>query len=377
MQLEILKIDNFRNIQSASLNFSPGLNFIFGQNGSGKTSILEALACLSTGRSFRTRKHASVINFEAPSYSLFAKGGNYSGLDDVVIGLQRFKNGRCDIKANGESIRSAAQLAKLYPLLVINSSSFELLEGSAKDRRQFFDWLVFHVKHEFRDAWLEYARAVKQRNSLLRRDKINQTELAFWNEILCRQSTVIAECRRQTIEPFLSVLQDYIKLLDLSDIAKVNIEFYQGWKEDQAFSVALKESLSRDIKYGYTTVGPHKSDLKFLVNNKDAVDILSRGQQKTFISAMYMAAMTCYIKNNKQQCMLLIDDLPSELDMEKRKLISEWVCELQLQSFITGIELPSLLESWPTNNKYPPKVFHVKHGVIKELEREWSELKND
>lgn len=374
MLLSELRIDDFRNIKQAQLKLSPGLNFIFGENGSGKTSLLEAISVLSTARSFRTRKFKNLISFNHERlvlYGSLSKDGT-----DYPLGLVRSSSGDFDIKFNGSRVASSSELAKLFPTQVINSKSFELLEGGAQERRQFFDWLVFHVKHEFKQAWAEYSRSLKQRNALLKHDKIKLSELKVWDEKLDSLATQIAEYRSVCIDPFIANLKLKLSEFSFLNESEVSLIYQQGWAEGVKLKEALADKLQVDSNMGYTSVGPHRSDLKFKINGKSLAEVLSRGQQKTFVSCLYMSAIELlnnFGSANSHACLLLIDDLPAELDKNNRDLIAGWITKLDLQCFITGVELDELWSSWDKNTKQKSKVFHVKHGAVEEITREWSE----
>ena len=146
MTLNRLLIQNLRNLEGVDIAPSAQVNLIFGENGSGKTSLLEAVNLLALGRSFRSHKHKQLIKYHQPSFTVFGRVKIEDG-SDVPIGINRTFEGEASFKANGIIVPSAAELATYLPVQVINSETFLLLEGSPKVRRQFIDWLVFHVEH--------------------------------------------------------------------------------------------------------------------------------------------------------------------------------------------------------------------------------------
>lgn len=368
MPLSRLVIGNFRNIQQTELLPARRLNLIFGENGSGKTSLLEAISTLAMGRSFRTRKYTHVIQHETPGFNLFAELSG--GEQPLGIGIARNRNGQSRFKLAGRVIHSSAILAATLPLQVINAQSFLLLEGGPAQRRRFLDWLVFHVKHEFAAVWLEYARCLKQRNSLLRRDKIPHLELLPWTERLAELGALVDRLRRDCMEQYLPYLVEYLGPCEfLQDRYSLHLEYLPGWRPDEEVSYLdqFQQNLARDHKLGYTSIGPHKSDLKIQVHGKGVAEILSRGQQKSLINAMYMAQLKCFQSFcPDKQCVLLIDDLPAELDPNNRIIVSDWIYQLNVQTFVTGIDLDDLSQYWPPDWVQAGKVFHVKHGEVTE-----------
>lgn len=370
MPLSRLVLGNFRNIQQADIKPAGQLNLIYGENGSGKTSLLEAISTLALGRSFRTRKYTQVIHHDSPGFHLFAELVDEHG--GGSIGISRARNGQSQFKLSGKPIHSSGALALRLPLQVINSQSFMLLEGGPSQRRRFLDWLVFHVKHDFAKIWLEYSHCLKQRNSLLRRDKIAGLELQPWTDRLISLGAQVDLLRRECIQNYLPYLVDKLgscTFLQREQADRLEIEYLPGWRDPEQFSYGeqFQQNLSRDLKLGYTSIGPHKSDLKIHMLGKPVAEVLSRGQQKSLVNAMYMAQLNCFRElSPERDCVLLIDDLPAELDANNRATVSDWVYQLQVQTFVTGIDLHDLTRYWQPGWVEAGKVFHVKHGEVTE-----------
>ncbi len=364
MPIQRLVIDQLRNLQGVDVLPSSQLNFIFGDNGSGKTSLLEAISILAHGRSFRTSKFRGLIAHDHPHFSLFARLAR-EGFGEVSLGVQRALVGEAVFKVNGERTYSSASLASQLPMQIMNASSFALLEGSSKVRRQLFDWLVFHVKHEFGPYWRDYSRCVKHRNSLLRRVKITRSELAPWDRELVRLGNLIHTARVDCLQPFMETVPKLLEEGDLPKSLNIQLSYEPGWDLEQGFAGQLSAYFERDLRYGYTTIGAHKSELKIRAQGTQAHEVLSRGQQKTLIAALYIAELRVYQSLNSTPCVLLVDDLPAELDRHHVEVLGRWINELDMQVFITGINLGAMLDFWPINTKQR-KVFHVKHGNINE-----------
>lgn len=365
MPITQLKIHGVRNLSSVELELSEGFNFFYGENGSGKTSLLEAISLLAHGRSFRTVNYRQLIQHEEPHMSVFAEVAQPSGLSSRV-GVLRPHRGQSSFKIDGSPIYSSASLASLLPLLVINSKSFDLLDGPSKVRRGMFDWLVFHVKHEFSVLWRDYTKAVKQRNSLLRRDKISGYELAPWDIELNRLAISIDTLRQECLQPFLQKVESLIPDINLPAEYRIDIQYQRGWAEGQTLSDVLTDSYTKDRKYGYTTFGAHKSELKVLINKQPAAEILSRGQQKSLVAAFMFAELQIFQQIMEKPSVLLIDDLPAELDQQHIECLANWLQDLNTQVFVTGIYAEDMVRLQNKMNNKPCKVFHVKHGEINE-----------
>lgn len=362
MPLLRLSVHQLRNLIGVDIQPCSDLNFFFGDNGSGKTSVLEAISVLAHGRSFRSHKHKHLINYDARNFSVFAELDEAAGF--AKLGVSR---GIADasFKLNGNPVYSSAALASQLPTQVMDAHSFQLLEGPSKLRRQLFDWLVFHVKHEFAGLWRDYARCVKHRNSLLRHDRIAPSDLLPWDLEFVRLAEAIDQLRTACLAPYLEAVSALLKEAGIADDLDIKLEYQCGWQADSPLAEQLEQQFYRDRKYGFTTLGAHKSELKISARKIAAHEVLSRGQQKTLVAALYVGQIQVFQALTGRACILLIDDVPAELDKSHINLLAGWVNALNVQVFATGIELPSLIEAWPSDKKLK-KVFHVKHGEVNE-----------
>lgn len=370
--LSELQLNQFRNIPSAHLAPSPFVNIIYGDNGSGKTSLLEAISVIAHGRSFRTNKYRYLINKDVDEFTLFAKSISSSVQpEESTIGVQKDRKGVTHIRVNKEKVLSALPLARNLPLLTIDGHVFLLLEGGSKERRQFFDWLVFHVKHDFGHIWKEYTKCIKQRNSLLRHDKIDYAQVLPWDREIARLAVVIESSRKQCFSIFTGFLAQYLHACDFSDF-EVSVEYKNGWKltlgdaefEECTILESLREHFPKDCALGYTNIGSHKSDLSISIDRKKSSDILSRGQQKVLICAMYLSLAATLKQEKDKNTVFLLDDLPAELDDYHLSLVGGWISELGLQTFISAVDDISVRAAWSFINVDNCSMFHVKHGEI-------------
>ncbi len=359
-------VENFRNIGSLDVEPAPGLNAIIGGNGAGKTGFLESLSVLAHGKSFRTHKYASLIRESKQGFTLFATSDMDDGRSGVPVGVQRVRNGNFSIKLDGRKISSSSELARELPLIVINSSSFKLLEGSPRERRGFFDWLVFHVKHDFSSLWRQVTRCYKQRNSLLKRDKIRYSDLEPWDIEIARLCAIIDALRADCFSILLDELRRLLEGLgeQYSFLEDIDMKLKSGWREGDADYLAqLRDNFTRDAAYGYSALGPQKADLVIRSGRLPVDEFLSRGQLKLLICALYITEAKILIREAKKTPIFAIDDLPAELDEVNQRQLGVWLRELDAQVFVTGIEEGFLPNIQPAHHT---KVFHVKHGVFEE-----------
>ncbi|MFV8782897.1 DNA replication/repair protein RecF [Microbulbifer sp. SA54] len=364
MSLRRLAISRFRNIVAADLRFPAEVNLFVGVNGSGKTSILEAIHMLGTGRSFRSRQSQSVIQYDQEALAVFGKLDNATSL-----GVEKLRDGKGRIRINHNPAESSSQLAACLPLQVINSESFAALDGGPAVRRQLLDWTVFHVEHRFAMHWKAYQIALRQRNALLRRGKIDGNLMAPWELQLIQSSVLVDTLRQQVFESLRQHFFRRVESLPQRVFGALELHYRSGWKKGVAFEEALAASRESDAEHGFTRVGPHRADLRFSVNGQAADAVLSRGQQKMLVCAL-RTAMAGVIGVNAPP-VFLVDDLPSELDEENQRLFAHWVSECADQVFVTGIDGKATAQPWLSLSKpwNRPTMFHVEHGQIDPVEQ--------
>ena len=359
MYLQKLDVHGLRNLRQIQLSLSPGANLLYGSNGSGKTSVLEALYLLGRGRSFRTRTLSPVINQDGDNCTVFGllqKEGK-----EIPLGVSRSRQGNFLFKVDGEPVTSASSLAEAMPLLILNSDSFHLLDGGPQFRRQFIDWGVFHVEHNYRNTWQRFRRALKQRNSLLRRDRIDEVLLGVWDAEFVSLAEQINHYREQYLADLIPRISEV--LAELSPLEGIEFKHYAGWDNTKNLTDVLLADRQRDIQGKTTHHGPHRADLRVRLNKQPANDLLSRGQIKILVTAMQVAQGYLYHEKTGCQCLYLLDDLPSELDIEHRRKVGELLYRLGAQVFITGVVREDLRASWPEDDKNI-RMFHVEHGRI-------------
>jgi DNA replication and repair protein RecF len=356
MSLAALQATNFRNLQELNLDFSPTCNLFYGENGSGKTSLLEAIYYLGSSRSFRSHLISRVIQYNRNKFSLY--GEILKNDASISIGIERILNGESKIRIAGENVSSAAELAKLLPLQLITQNNFTFLNGGPKYKRKFIDWGLFHVEPIFFPLWQEANRALKQRNSALK-SNLPYNFLAPWDHKLNEVAQPLHHLRKNYIEKLLPIVNELLS--STLDNYAITIDYYAGWDTELVFKDILTVNLQRDYKTGFTNFGPHKSDLHFTINNIPIQDVLSRGQQKLFIFALYLAQGILLKQLTNKQCIYLIDDLPAELDEKKRLAIIQTLRTIDAQIFVTGLAKEYFSSFINIANI---KLFHVEHGNI-------------
>lgn len=354
MTLERLEFSHVRNLRPQSFQAHPRINVLYGDNGSGKTSVLESLHLLGLGRSFRSGKIRRLINDEASECLVLGRFDGHSA------GIRKRADGSTELRLDGRSDVTVAELAQHLPLQLLNPETMDLLDGGSKERRALLDWGVFHVEHRFYPLWQRYQRALKQRNSALRSGSIGRLEIAPWHRELAESGEALHAFRAAYMEawkPFLGAcFQTFLPSLKLS------VEYAAGWDVEHPLAGLLDESWLRDQERGHTQIGPHRADLRVKVGSVVADEVLSRGQKKLAVCALKLAQVA-RLKAAGMSCTLLVDDLASELDAGARERLCRYLVELDVQVFITCIEPGPVVAALGGNGF---KMFHVEHGTVVE-----------
>lgn len=334
-QLTQLSIQNFRNCASAQLELSSGLNLIVGHNAAGKTAVIEALWLLATGRSFRSQKSHHLIQHNHQACTIFSEAASSHDLSvNHKIGLQKTLD-NTTLRINGETIKSHSAIAKLLPIQLLTPESHKLLEEGPKARRQFMDWGCFHQSPDFMPLWRNYQRALKQRNHSLKK-KLPKTQVQLWDQALVESALKIDVIRQQYLEDLTPYLATFCQALMPEIETEVVCQYRAGWpKTTDDLMTLYQQNFNKDQQLGHTQYGAHRADIRFKFANQEAMQVLSRGQQKLFVCALLLAQASLHEKVVNEPVVLLIDDLPAELDENHRLKLLELLQILNIQHIIT------------------------------------------
>jgi DNA replication and repair protein RecF len=345
---------------------SCGVNLLAGPNGAGKTSVLEAIYLLGRGRSFRARSIDAVVSYDADHCTVFGlidATDERGGVIQRRLGVSRETRGGFHFKVNGATATTASALADVLPLILINSDSFTLLEGSPQGRRRYLDWGVFHTIPASRELWRQHLRAHQQRNTLLRQARVDQQLLSLWDERLAVAGEAVTRYRRGYVEEIRPIIERVLSEITPA-LGELRLGFYPGWDAERPLVEALRTHREKDIMQGSTQVGPHRADLRVRLDRRVATDALSRGQTKMLVIAMLMAQGIHYREQCGSACVSLLDDLPAELDSEHRRRVARLVSSTG-QAFVTGTDASHLLAAWADSPAEAQlKLFHVEQGRI-------------
>lgn len=335
MIISRLQIHNFRNIGFLDLRPSENINVIYGPNGSGKTSVLEAISYLALGHSFRNANVHHLIKTNKDSFTLSADIVQDTGEEDSLgISRTRSKVKDLTIKLNGKKISRLIDLIDRICVQTIHPDSFTLVSGPPDKRRAFLDWGVYYTNTNFKKCWIEYRKILAQRNALLKSQRENG-QLEIWDDMLADLSEKISDMRKRYLNEIKSLMQD--KLSTFLNGINFNFTLSQGWENGKNLKEILKLNIEKDKTLGYTFYGCHRADLKIRVNSYPAGDTLSRGQIKLLVCAMKLSQGAILKEKTGRKCIYLIDDLNSELDSKSRQLLLNDISANSNQIFITNI----------------------------------------
>lgn len=355
MSLTRLLIKDFRNIKNADLALSPGVNFLVGANGSGKTSVLEAIYTLGHGRAFRSSQPGRVIRHQQNAFVLH---GRWSGKErEIAIGLSKDRQGDSNVRIDGTDGHKVAQLALLMPMQLITPEGFTLLNGGPKYRRAFLDWGCFHSQAGFFSAWSKLKRLLRQRNAALRQVSC-YAQLQPWDKELIPLAQQISHWRGEYSAAIAQDIVDTCKGF-LPEFT-LTFSFLRGWERETDYAQVLAQNFARDRALTWTTYGPHKADFRIRTDGAPVEDRLSRGQLKLLMCALRLAQGEFLTRESGRRCLYLIDDFASELDNVRRGLLAGRLQTTRSQVFISAISAEQVVDMADKNSK----MFTVEQGKI-------------
>lgn len=361
MRLTAVDIRDVRVVRAAAMEPAPDVNLLLGPNAAGKTSLLEAIHILATGRSFAASRTARVIRIEAGPLRVVGRVQGAAGGAVHRLGIERGGSGPARMRVDGRPAERIAELARLLPVVAIHPQSHDLILGGPGERRRLLDLGLFHVEQGFHDLWQRYRRALSQRNVLLRR-RAPEPELVPWEAELARTGEGLDQLRRRYVESLADSVRTLAPDLFGDDVA-IALEYRRGWNEGETLADALSRLRSRDLEQRVTGVGPHRADLVIRFDGRDVRQRISRGQQKLLVYLLRLAQARQLAAAGDGSCLLLLDDLPAELDADRRERVMRAAVSVGAQCFVTALEE----ETVPIPRDVACNVFHVEQGCVSEV----------
>jgi DNA replication and repair protein RecF len=348
-----LSIYNLRIIEKVSIEPSPGINLITGQNGSGKTTILEAIYLIARNKSFRTSKINTLINYKSNEL-LITTRLERDNTGQFTIGIKKTKH-NTEVKISGKKQTKLSEVVKQLPLFIITPDVNRIFEDGPSLRRKLLDWGVFHVEHSYRETFQQFNRLLQQRNALLR-TKISET--TNWDYLLSESGEIIQIQRENYLQEWLKVLMELTRGFNF--LENINIELKKGWAKENNYLAELKLKSQKDKFHGFTSIGPHRADIEIKIHDTSVIDILSRGQIKILSSLLILSQALLYKRKVCESPIILIDDIQAELDLVTRKKLFTLLESLDFQIFLTSSG--DLKQGRIEHNDW--NMFHVEQGVV-------------
>lgn len=359
MRITRLEVTGLRRFEHVSLAPGPGLNLLIGPNGAGKTSVLEALHLMAYGRSFRGRVRDGLIGTGKAALEVFVEWEEGGSPRTRKAGL-RHTGQTWEGRLDGEGVAHLGELCAALAVVTFEPGSHVLVMGGGESRRRLLDWGLFHVEPAFLQLWRRYARALRQRNALLKA-RARDAELDAWDHELADAGEPITRHRQAYLEQLQPHLQ--ATAADLLPVAGVaSLEFQPGWRrEELSLCDALLLARDRDRATGFTSSGPHRADWRIGYAAFPGRETLSRGQAKLTALAILLAQAGLHAGLRGEWPIVALDDLASELDRGHQARVLAKLEASRAQVFITGTEVPTV-----AHHPGPgPVLFHVEQGRIR------------
>ncbi len=347
--LHSVHVENFRCIADARLEFDPRGTGILGPNGSGKTSLLEALFFLAHARSVRTNVREKLVAEGHQFFRIVAQIETNRGL--LVAGTE-YSSGATNTRLAGRGVSSISEIAEILPIQLIDPGVHRLLEEGSARRRRLVDWGVFHVKPEFLAHWRRYQRALNQRNAALRAGEA-ESVVEAWERELAQYGTAVDAARRAYLDELRPVFEHLAGLL-LPHPA--TFAYRRGWAADEDLAASLAEKRARDSVLKTTTTGAHRADVVFRFQDELARDRVSRGQQKLLACAFILAQVQFHAGHSSVPTCLLLDDPAAELDVDNLGKLLDVIATVPAQLIVTSVSEAGL------RGVHINRKFHVEQG---------------
>ncbi|WP_420187300.1 DNA replication/repair protein RecF [Bacteroides pyogenes] len=368
MRLKRISILNYKNLEQVETGFSPKLNCFFGQNGMGKTNLLDAVYFLSFCKSCGNPVDSQNIRH---GQDFFVIQGFYEDEDgapeEIYCGMKR--RSKKQFKRNKKEYNRFSDHIGFLPLVMVSPADAQLIAGGSDERRRFMDVVISQYDKEYLDALIRYNKALAQRNTLLKTDCCVEDELfEIWEEMMAQAGEVVFGKREAFIKEFIPIFQSFYSFIS-QDKERVGLS-YESHARDASLREVLKQSRSRDKIMGFSLRGIHKDDLNMLLGEFPIKKEGSQGQNKTYLVALKLAQFDFLKRTGRTTPLLLLDDIFDRLDASRVEQIVKLVAGDRFgQIFITDTNREHLDRIlYEVGSDY--KMFCVDRGVVREMEVE-------
>lgn len=364
MHIKNIELTNFRNYEELRTDFNQNVNLILGNNAQGKTNLLEGIYLTSIGRSFRTNKDSDLVNFNKEMAKV--KVNAERSCFDTAVEITIKKDSKKSIKKDGSTIKKTSELLENILIVIFSPEDLKIVKDEPEKRRKFIDRELCQIQPLYYDSLSNYKKTLVQRNTYLKEENVDNSILDLWDIQLARYGAKIIIIRDQ----FIKKISGYSGKIHSSITNgkeslfleyNPNVEIKENAEEQEGFFYdEIKKSFKNDLKQRTTTKGPHKDDISFYVNGVNMRSFGSQGQQRTCALSLKLAELNLIKEETEEDAILLLDDVMSELDIERQRYLIKTLKENQL--FITTTDIDkNLMMSFPE-----AKIIYIEKGRIRE-----------
>ena len=359
MKINSLSLRNFRNYESLDISFNPSRNIIVGENAQGKTNLVESVYMCSFARSFRTSNSTDLVMFGKDMCLISADIESSSF--DRKIGISVTRQGKKMIKKDGKPVSRTAELLNNLVVVIFSPEDLRIIKDSPDKRRNFINKEISQLRPRYFECLKNYNDALKQKNALLKNDVIMDEMLDIYDSQLAYNGYELVKYRRNFVDK-LSACSSQLQSRISQGRETLEITYSESCRADSAEQMMAEFAASRekDRMYRSASIGPHRDDLEFFINGKDARKFGSQGQQRTIALCMKLAEVRIARDVLMENPVLILDDVLSELDIERQKFLLKEIDDVQL--FITSTELGDEMIS----EMKDASIFNVSCGNITE-----------
>ncbi len=356
MLIKNIYLENFRNYDKQQIDLNENINVFYGKNAQGKTNILEALYFCALGRSFRTYKENELIRFENDTSKIIVDYEKNNRDNEIEIDLNKKEKKR--IKLNGIKLNKNSELVGNINIVIFSPDDMIILKQGPAQRRKFLDILISQLRPRYLHELNSYNRVLEQRNAILKSKKVDSIDV--WNEQMVEFSEKIFTYRQEYVEKLQKNLEIVHPKLT-NNLENIKIVYKTNFKNKEQFKKLLNDKLSLDLLRGYTSEGIHRDDFEILINGESLNLYGSQGQHKTAVLSLKMSEMNIVRDEIGENPILLLDDITSELDVDRINSIFENIKDYQV--FITCTDVNLILKyDCLTKNI---KLYNIDRGIVK------------
>ena len=363
MKISNITYLNFRNLENSSIDLSDKINVFYGKNAQGKTSLLEAIYYSSTGISFKTKKTSEMIKYNFEEFISSISYQDYIANNKISVRFKNITGAKKEFFFNKKRISQTDFYGKVNIIAYIPEDII-LINGSPKNRRDFFDIEISQIDKEYLSNLKNYDKLLKIRNKYLKENKRNSEEFAIYEKEFIKYASYIIFTRIEYVKSLSIILNlQYRKLFNIAQ--ELNLKYETSLDKTAKVTIEMiQESLKKEIsqkkyqedKYKFSLVGPHKDDYKFLLNGYEAKISASQGEKKSIIFSLKLSEIEIIKKNRKENPVVIIDDITSYFDEDRRKSILDFFNKRDIQVLISSTDKLDI----------EAKNFYVEKGIIED-----------